>query len=274
MPNQISEVTFIVVAGTVIILLLLLFLSLFFFIFQKRQLQNNQEKAALQAQFSQEILKSQIEIQNSTLQQIGQELHDNIGQLLSVAKINLNILEGTNQSEENQEYIKQTNEIIGQSIQDLRSLTKSLDGDFVQQFGLQESVTHELQRIRKTKKFETEIIQLGETYMLGFEKEIILFRIFQEFLNNSLKHSEAKNIKVKFTYEPEFFKLRITDDGKGFDYEKLNTHKLFDSGAGLRNISRRCEMIGGICKLESILGEGTRLDIELPTTFNVILQNS
>ena len=271
MPNQISEVTFIVVAGTVIILLLLLFLSLFFFIFQKRQLQNNQEKAALQAQFSQEILKSQIEIQNSTLQQIGQELHDNIGQLLSVAKINLNILEGTNQSEENQEYIKQTNEIIGQSIQDLRSLTKSLDGDFVQQFGLQESITHELQRIRKTKKFETEVMQQGEAYALGFEKEIILFRIFQEFINNSLKHSEAKNIKVKFTYASEHFKLCVADDGKGFDYEKVITNKMFDSGAGLRNISRRCELIGGNCKLESVLGKGTQLDIQLPTIIDTAI---
>ena len=268
MQSQIPEVVLIVIAGTILVLSILLFLVSFFFIFQKRQLQNKQEKATLQAQFSQEILKSQIEVQNSTLQQIGQELHDNIGQLLSVAKINLNILEGTNQNEENQEYIKQTNEIIGQSIQDLRSLTKSLDGDFVQQFGLQESITHELQRIRKTKKFETEVIQLGENYLLGFEKEIILFRIFQEFLNNSLKHSEAKHIKVEFTYESEIFKLCIADDGKGFDYEKVIAHKLFDSGAGLRNISRRCEMIGGRCKLESGLGRGTQLSIYLPINTN------
>lgn len=259
-----KEIVLTIIGASMLMTLLVLFLVLFALIFKKRQFKHREEKATLQAQFSQEILKSQIEVQNSTLQQISQELHDNIGQLLSVAKINLNILEDTDQQEDNREYITQTNEIIGQSIQDLRSLTKSLDGDFVQQFGLQESITHELQRIRKTKKFETEVMQQGEAYALGFEKEIILFRIFQEFLNNSLKHSEAKNIKVKFTYAPEHFKLCIADDGKGFDYEKVITNKMFDSGAGLRNISRRCELIGGNCKLESVLGKGTQLDIELP----------
>jgi two-component system NarL family sensor kinase len=261
----VGETAIIITAGTLLVLLLVSFLMTFFFLYQRRRIHHIKEKATLQAQFSQEILKSQIEVQNSTLQQIGQELHDNIGQLLSVAKINLNILEVTDQDEENREYIKQTNDIIGQSIQDLRSLTKSLDGDFVQQFGLQESITHELQRIRKTKKFETEIMQQGETFPLGFEKEIILFRIFQEFINNSLKHSAAKNIKVKFTYAPDQFKLCIFDDGKGFDYGKLKTNKMFDAGAGLRNISRRCELIGGNCKLESYPGKGTQLDIELPT---------
>jgi len=255
---------------TLVFLLLAVFIISFTLIFQKRQVAFLREKAILKAQFSEEILKSQIEVQNTTLQQIGQELHDNIGQLLSVAKINLNILEGTDQEEENQDYIKQTNEIIGQSIHDLRSLTKSLDGDFVQQFGLQESITHELQRIRKTKRFETETLVNGEAYTLGFEKEIILFRIFQEFLTNSLKHSGAKHIKVIFFYDEELFKLSVSDDGKGFDYEKVITHTMFDSGAGLRNINRRCELIGGNCKLKSVVGTGTQLDIELPVTSNLI----
>ena len=265
MQSQISEVIIIIVVGTILVLLLILFIVSFFFIYQRRQLQNQKEKAILKSQFAQEILKSQIEVQNSTLQQVGQELHDNIGQLLSVAKINLNILEGTLQEEENREYIKQTNEIIGQSIHDLRALTKSLDGDFVQQFGLQESMAYELQRIRKTKRFDTEINVNGEAYTFGYEREIILFRIFQEFLNNSIKHSGAKNISVELTYGQENFSLSLSDDGKGFDFEKLMTQKtLISSGAGLRNIERRCELIGGKCLYETSNGKGTKLNIELP----------
>ncbi|GLU53211.1 sensor histidine kinase [Dyadobacter frigoris] len=260
-----SRILLIITLGTLLLITSSIFIVVFLFYFRRKQLINKQEKASLQTQFNQEILKSQIEVQNTTLQQIGQELHDNIGQLLSVAKINLNILEGTKQEEENHEYIKQTNEIIGQSIQDLRSLTKSLDGDFVQQFGLQESMTHELQRIRKTKKFETEITLTGEPYTLGYEREIILFRIFQEFLNNSLKHSEAKNIIVKLNYGLTHFNLALSDDGKGFDYEKVTTHNLLSSGAGLRNMARRCELIGAKCSLESLVGKGTFLGIEVPT---------
>lgn len=264
MQSQISEVAIIVIAGTVLVLFLLLFLVSFFYIFQKRQLQNRQEKTILQAQFSQEILKSQVEVQNSTMQQIGQELHDNIGQLLSVAKIYLNILEGTKQKDEDKEYIKLTNEIVGQSIHDLRALTKSLDGDFVEQFGLQESISHELQRIRKTRKFQTEISILGEQYPLGFDIEIILFRITQEVLNNALKHSEAQNINVRIHYTADNFLLCIYDDGKGFNFDRVNTGILHNSGAGVRNIQRRTELIGGEFEIETGVDKGTKIEIRLP----------
>lgn len=261
-----NEEIFITVIGSALAMLLLAIVVIIAIARYKSGQRNNLlEVERLKLNFAQEILKSQIEVQNSTLQQIGQELHDNIGQLLSVAKINLNILEGTFQEVENQEYIKQTNEIIGQSINDLRALTKSLDGDFVEQFGLQESMAHELQRIRKTKRFDTEINVNGEAYTLGYEHEIILFRIFQEFLNNSIKHSGAKNINVTLTYGTGNFSLSLSDDGKGFDFDKLMTQKILgSSGAGLRNIERRCELIGGKCLYETSTGKGTRLNIELP----------
>lgn len=263
MQNQISEPAIIVIAGTILVLLLLVFIFLFFFTYQRRQVQYHQEKALLRSQFEQEILKSQIEVQNSTLQQIGQELHDNIGQLLSVAKLKLNVLDSSIENPENRESINETNEIIGQCIHDLRSLTKSLDGHFVEQFGLQESIAFELQRIRKIKKFETEMTVSGDMYGLGFDKEIILFRIFQEFLNNSIKHSEAKNIQVKLNYHPDQFHLILLDDGKGFDRVSLTDHKMHLSGSGLRHIEKRCKLIGASCELVSSSGNGTQLDVIL-----------
>ena len=259
-----TSVVEVIIIGTLLLLMLSSFIVVFFILVKRRQLQNQQEKANLQSQFAHEILKSQIEVQNHTLQQIGQELHDNIGQLLSVAKINLNILEETVFDVENQEYIKQTNDIISQSINDLRALTKSLDGDFVQQFGLQESLSQELQRIRKTKRFETEITVNGESYTLGYEREIILFRIFQEFLNNSIKHSKAKNIRVQLNYGEDHFTLSLSDDGKGFDYKEAMARNIQHSGSGLRNMSRRCELIGGKCELKSEINGGTEIEIILP----------
>lgn len=137
-----------------------------------------------------------------------------------MAKINLNILEESDNEE--LDFIKQTNEIITQSISDLRALTKSLDGDFVKDFGLEESISHELQRIRKTRRFQTEILVLGEKRKLGYEREIVLFRIVQEVLNNALKHSKAKNLTIILHYFPESFILNINDNGKGFDLESIN----------------------------------------------------
>ncbi|MCP1381546.1 sensor histidine kinase [Runella salmonicolor] len=234
----------------------------FFYIFQRRQTQNRQEKAALHAQYQQEILQSQLEIQNQTLQHISGELHDNIGQLLSVARLQLNMLEDEETATPAQ--IREVNDVIDKTIHELRALSKSLDGDFVKDFGLMESLSHELQRIRATSKYQTEIITEGEPYRLEGQKEIVLFRVVQEILNNTLKHAAAKNIKVTLQYEPTQFSLTVQDDGKGFDYEKLRNREMTESGAGLRNIKRRTELIGGNCQLESTLGIGTKIRLQLP----------
>ena len=249
---------------TIISFLLILVMGLvFLFIFNLKSKVREKwiDAQALKTAYDQEILKSQIEVQNQTLQHIGQELHDNIGQLLSVAKINLNILEESDF--EDFDFIKQTNEIITQSISDLRALTKSLDGDFVKDFGLEESISHELQRIRKTRRFQTEISVLGEKRKLGYEREIVLFRIVQEILNNALKHSKAKNLAIVLHYFADSFTLKVNDDGKGFDLENINQKVLSQAGAGLRNMQRRMELIGGKCTISSEIGKGTEVVLSM-----------
>ncbi|NBB18559.1 sensor histidine kinase [Runella sp. CRIBMP] len=257
-----TDMGLLAVVATFTFLLLATFIIFFFILFQRRQLQNRQEKAALHAQYQQEILQSQLEIQNQTLQHISGELHDNIGQLLSVARLQLNMLEDEETATPTQ--IREVNDVIDKTIHELRALSKSLDGDFVKDFGLMESLSHELQRIRATSKYQTEIITEGEPYRLEGQKEIVLFRVVQEILNNTLKHAAAKNINVTLHYEPTQFTLTVQDDGKGFDIGKVMGREMTESGAGLRNIKRRTELIGGNCHLESTLGIGTKIRLQLP----------
>jgi two-component system, NarL family, sensor kinase len=253
-----SDIIWVAIFGSIIFAFITFFIISFTIYFQKRKIQHGQEKATLKAQYDQEILKSQIEVQNATLQYLGKELHDNVGQLLSVARINLNVVEETTQEAENEGFVKQANELVEQSIQELRALSKSLDGDFVKDFGFQEMIVHELQRIRKTKKFETEISIQGKQYSLGYDREIVLFRITQEILNNALKHSEAKIIKVMLNYLTNNFTLQISDNGKGFIYSKVIKNELNQSGSGLRNIQRRATLINFDCEIISEISKGTR----------------
>lgn len=253
-----NEILFSLFIATLILVSIIIFIISFALLFQKRKAQFIQEKATLKNQYDQEILTSQIEVQNTTLQYIGRELHDNIGQLLSVARINLNVLEETTGETENGDFIRQTNELVEQSIYELRALSKSLDGNLVHDFGLQQSIAHELQRIKKTKKFETELTLNGEKYTLGYEREIVLFRIVQEILNNALKHSKAKNIEINIDYLPNNFTLTITDNGKGFDFEAVMKNELSQSGAGLRNINRRATLINFDCEINSQINQGTK----------------
>lgn len=264
MSGQISEVIVIVAAGTLLIFLLLTFLLTMFLILQRKQLISQQEKAALHTQYAKEILRAQVEVQNSTLQQIAEELHDNIGQLLFVAKLNLNLLEETEQSYENNQRIVQINEAIELSISEVRALTKSFDGDFVRDFGLQDSLHNELSRIQKTNNYLISADVRGERYSLGFEKEIVLFRICQEILSNIMKHSKSKSINVVLEYGPETLLLCIHDDGLGFDIRSVGQETMRCAGSGLRNMRRRTEMLGGNFTLESEVGKGTKVQIVLP----------
>lgn len=252
-----SDIIWVAIFGSIIFSFITFFIISFTIYFQKKKIQHVQEKANLKAQYDQEILKSQIEVQNATLQYLGKELHDNVGQLLSVARINLNVVEETTQEVENEGFVKQANELVEQSIQELRALSKSLDGDFVQDFGFQEMIIHELQRIRKTKKFETEILIQGQRYSLGYDREIVLFRITQEILNNALKHSGAKIVEVILNYSPTDFTLQIIDNGKGFDYSEVIKSELSQSGSGLRNIQRRATLIDFECEIISKISKGT-----------------
>jgi len=272
MLNTDVELFLTISIATVILILFVGFLIAFAQIFRQRQLRFMQEKQTietnLKAQYDQEILKTQIEIQNLTLQQIGQNLHDNIGQLLSVAKLNLNILEDMEQSDENLYYIKQTNEVIGLSIQDVRALTRSFDGDFVKDFGLEDSLVHELQRIRKTNVYGTELLVSGDRYSLGFEREIVLFRIVQESLNNCLKHASASNINVHLKYSQEMFLIIFHDNGIGFDASMLQSNNA-KTGAGLRNMRRRAKIIGGTFELKTGIKQGTTIEISVPTSSSI-----
>lgn len=263
MQSTESGILLIIILGTLILVSSSTFIIVFLFYFRRKQLINRQEKASLQAQHQQEILQVQLEIQNQTLQHISGELHDNIGQLLSLARFQLNILEA--EEAPSLQQIEEVNDIVGKTIDELRGLSKSLDGDFVKNFGLAESLAHELGRIRNTGKYQTEILIDGEVYRLEGQKEIVLFRVVQEVLNNILKHAGAKTIHISLQFTPAHFRLTVQDDGKGFDYEAVLGRELSRSGAGLRNIQRRSEMLGGTCFFQTAPGQGTAVHIQLPS---------
>ena len=265
MMNSIEDrALYALIAICFLLLIAVFFIIIIVGLFKRRQIEYRQEKIALQAQYQQEILQAQLEIQHQTLQQIGQDLHDNIGQLLSVMSLNMHLLEEEVTDAKTKEQIVGVSEILQQTISGVRGLSKSLDSDFVMDFGLVESLSYELQRIRNTDKYQTEIVVEGQEYRLEGKKEIVLFRIAQEILNNILKHSEASMIKVCFGFEPNQFSLELQDDGKGFDYEAAFYRDIEYTGVGLRNIQRRIEILGGSCHFTTAEGEGTIVRVELP----------
>ena len=230
----------------------------FFMVFQKRKNKLLLDKIKRQQEFEEEISKTQTEIQEQTLKNIGWELHDNVGQLLAVASMQLNLL-ATQVSEEIKEKVNDTKKVISESLKEVRSLSKTLNNEVILNIGFEESITSELDRIKRMKFASAELHTKGDKVEISNKKhEIIIFRILQEFFSNSVKYSEAKNLKVVLHYQPEMLQIVASDDGKGFD---MNTVK---KGSGLINMKSRATLINAKLEIVTKPNEGVTLKIEYP----------
>ena len=231
---------------------------LFFVIFQKRKNKLLLDQIKQQQAFEEEIVQAQTETQEQTLKNIGWELHDNVGQLLSFASMQLSILK-MQMTDDVKDKFKDTSEALSNSLKEVRALSKTLNNDVILNIGFEKSVTNELDRLKKMKFTSAELRIVGDKVDFENRKhEIIIFRILQEFLSNTVKYSEAKNISITLNYKPESLIITAKDDGKGFDIDKV------EKGSGLINMKSRVVLINAKLDLNSKPNEGVELVINYP----------
>ncbi|MCO5236300.1 MAG: ATP-binding protein [Chitinophagaceae bacterium] len=264
MQDQNHEILIVVIIGALLAMLLVGFIVTILFLYQRRQYRQQQELARVKEEYDQEVLKSQLEIQETTLQSIAQELHDNIGQVLSVVKLSLAVLP---LEKEHPAYMPLQNvrEVLNKAVYDLSDLTKSLHTDRIAQIGLAESIRFDLETLRKAGLVQISMEMQGEEYRLGDQKEIFIFRIFQELINNILKHAKASQISVLLNYlSDEIFILSVRDDGVGFDLPEKKNSLSPKTGVGLKSIFNRAKLIGARIAFHADPGKGTFVRMELP----------
>lgn len=266
MFKEIGEESFtsIILLGTAIVIFFVAFVILMSYLFTAKKNKLIQEKQLMKTQFQQELLQTQLEIQEQTLKTISEEIHDNVGQVLSLAKLNLNTVGQINDPQVLNK-IHSTRELVSKAINDLRDLSRSLHGEKIGEIGLQEAITNELKILQNTGQFETDIEVSGTVYKLDPQKDMVLFRIVQEALHNAVKHASASKLKVGMNYKADLFTLTIQDNGPGFKPESLTGTK---TGIGLKNMQNRAALIGGGFSITSSADKGTTISIELPNIKN------
>jgi two-component system, NarL family, sensor kinase len=258
------KIASIVIVAVVALTLMVPFIILLGFRIRNRQIKHIKEKQQLEHNYQQEILRAQIEIQQQTLQAVSQEIHDNIGQLLSIVKMQLNTIEESPAPNPHQPQIIKTNELVSRVIEDLRSLAKGVNPEFVQTHGLAECVRFELERLQNTGLFKTNFTVSGAPRKLNLAKEFIVYRVIQESLNNTIKHAGANQVDIQFAYTDELLTCSIADNGIGFNVAEALNANAADSGSGLRNMQQRIKMINGTIDISSKLGQGTNITISVP----------
>jgi two-component system, NarL family, sensor kinase len=257
-----TDTEYFIVIGSLITFVFISFLVSFLIFNQKKHFEYKTESENMKRNYDQALLQSQLEIQEQTLKTISQEIHDNVGQVLTLAKLNLSTT--TIVDDETSGKIKDTQRLIAKAIQDLRDLSRSLNTDYVEEMGLVRSIEYELEMLGKTDTIQPLFLLEGHVVRLDKQKELILFRIVQEVIHNTVKHAEAKTIKAEIQFSINSLEIRITDDGKGFIPGTQSRNTNHSLGLGLRNIRNRANLIGAQCSINSQLASGTEVLIVFP----------
>lgn len=252
MQNQYAEVIGVIVAGIFLALLLVGFIITMLVVYRKRQYQHQQE-----------LLHARLEIQENIFKNLSEEIHDNIGQELSVLKLTLSVI-SVKKEDEAEKFISESKGMVNHIITSISDLSKSLHTDRIVKIGIIEAVRFELEKIEKTNLFHTHFTYADAEFQINPGNEIFLFRIIQEVLNNMIKHSRAQNIFADLICRENRIIFTFTDDGKGFDVKEAMQRPSSDRGIGLTSMVNRAKLIGGQLSIISQPGKGTKTVIEIP----------
>lgn len=248
-----QEITLIII-GCAFFLLVAIGIIFLVLIYQKRQLRYILEKRQLQNQYTEELLKTRLETQEQTLNMVSTEIHDNIGQLLNSSKMLIGVAQRRLNTTE--ETLQTANETLGLAIQELRTLSKSLSKDWLEQFDLIQNLDEEAARINAADGIRLSVEHPAQLTMPK-ERQLVLFRIVQESFQNALKHSQARNIHIRIEQLDGNLQVSITDDGKGFDPDPSR------QGFGITNIKLRTALMGGSVQWKPAQ-PGTEVLIQIP----------
>ncbi len=253
-----------VIIGGIIVFVLLLLLGWLFY----RRYKLKKEKELQQSVIKQreEATINILTAEENERKRIAADLHDGVGQLMTAAWLNLQVMEKeiNNANDEQQQLLAKTTLLVGESCKEVRQVSHNMMPNALLKKGLVNALKEFTQQIDK-KILSISMQAEGLHTELGSITETILYRVVQECVNNSIKHAAATELDISIQNNSEGIDLLIEDNGKGFDTSIINNGA---DGLGLQNIRSRVSFLKGTVQWDSSPGNGTVVAIHLPPQQN------
>ncbi len=224
---------------------------------------------------SQKILKEQeqrkylskklVEILERERQEIAESLHNDVGQIM--AKLNMDLEDVIDSGEHapiKTDALVQIQSSIMKSMDYVSRLAGSLRPHILENLGLVPAIENMLNKTNKNPHFSFHLHTEGDFLQIANEKALAIYRIAQEAVTNCLKHARAENIIVNLTRKDDFLSITIEDDGTGFEYDKISVGEGGVGKLGLIIMNERAVQACGEFRVESRVGKGTRVIVEIP----------
>lgn len=251
-----EEIAIMAIAGIGLILFLVTIFILSIVRYRRRVARDRDERMLMTKQFEQELLQSKLETQEETFRHIAKELHDNVGQLLSTTKMLISVTE-INLTPAPDTLVT-ANATLGDAIQELRLLSRSLDQEWLEQFSFLDNLGSEVARINAGKTIQANV-ECNVPVPLRAEEQIMLFRIVQEAVHNAVRHASPTRIDVLVTGRMNALVVQVVNDGKRLPATF--------SGMGTNNMRHRAGLLGGTVEWKP-LEASTVVEISLPIKRN------
>ncbi len=240
------QIAFGIIIGLTLISIVVLFATLIIKLYIKKIKEHNQKELEFQKNINTAILETQEQVLNN----ISQDLHDDAGQQLTYINFQLENLKLD--SPELKSQLEPLSQSVGHLSQSIRSISHSLNNQLLLQQDLFKAIATEVERLQKNPKvaFRLEVKDTAKKVVAVNEK-IVIYRIFQEVINNALKHAKSTEINISIATAP-YFSMTINDNGKGFDVSTTSKQSL-----GLHSMKNRASIIEYDLNIQSKIGEGT-----------------
>ncbi len=253
MPESgIADIAVVYYIGSLGMIVLAVAIFFFFVTYQKRLLKKGLELSRIKTEQQEELLRNTISAQEKERKRIARDLHDEAGAMLSVVKLNVGQIEYKSDSEKIKILAGETKSYIDEVITQIRRISRDLLPPSLEKLGLNFAVQELSNWINKSGKIKMEYWNIGTPVRFDSKRELSVFRIVQEIINNALKHAEATHINVTTRFSGSTLAVLVSDNGKGFDFDEKK-----GTGLGLKNLESRSGIIDARFKLKSVPGKGT-----------------
>lgn len=227
---------------------------------KRKQIQNLLQQKQLKYDYDNLLLNTRIEVQEQAFETVSREIHDNIGQVLSLGCVQLASLKYTIGNTEMAEKLNDTLQLFKKSVKDLRLLSHSLNTGLVGHKALEQSVRSEFDRIETFSNISCTMEVMDDEEALTSDQRLVVFRIIQEALQNILKHAEATAISVRLDQNNTNFTACVKDNGKGF----LRLENQAPESLGLVSMQQRASLLKARLTINSLPGQGTEVTLDIP----------
>ena len=222
--------------------------------FRKRKMIHDKEINAVKEEYEKEKLRVEISAQREAMKEIGKEIHDGVGQKLTLASIYLKRQSSDQDATAKGAVISEICELIDESLNELRHLSRTLVNSDKHHTKLHDLILLEAKRVKAINEIDV-IFTQNEEFEISEDFKHNIYRVIQEFLQNSIKHAQCTEIKINFNHSEGKLIVLCSDNGVGFDMKQTP-----GAGIGLSNMQQRILEMNGTINLNSAKGQGTHLN--------------